>query len=140
MENSSVSSWEDVTKRSLATSAAACAAAMIKFVDDIIPLCRGEVDPVELLMGDGTLLEMYDYMDLVDRSPLFQALGHHNPSQRILEIGAGTGGTTARILPERRTRRTLSRISRRPSSRRRKHVFKVARIWSSKHWISPRIL
>ncbi|KAM7196903.1 hypothetical protein V8F20_006870 [Naviculisporaceae sp. PSN 640] len=90
--------WKDITKQSMSASIAPCAAAMIKVVDNIVPLFKGEVDPVELLMTDDSLLKMYDYLNLVDRSSLWKALGHHHPSQRILEIGAGTGGTTANIL------------------------------------------
>ena len=33
-----------------------------------------------------------------DYSPLLQALGHCKPTMRILEIGAGTGGTTTNLL------------------------------------------
>ena len=63
---------------------------MVRVVDNIVSLCRGEVDPVELLMSDDTLLEMYNYLNMVNRAPLFSLLGHHHPTQRILAIGAGT--------------------------------------------------
>ncbi|OJJ95935.1 hypothetical protein ASPACDRAFT_47290 [Aspergillus aculeatus ATCC 16872] len=91
---------EEIAGQAAATSAAPCADAMVKVVTNIVPMCKGQVDPLEVLMSDDTLLEMYNYLNQVDRGPLFRALGHHHPGQRILEIGAGTGGTTAQILPE----------------------------------------
>jgi SAM-dependent methyltransferase len=93
---------KDVAQQASTTSIGACAAAMVRVVDNIVPLCKGEVDPVELLLSDDTLLEMYNYLNMVDRAPLFKTLGHHHPGQRILEIGAGTGGTTAKIIGETR--------------------------------------
>lgn len=89
---------KDIAQQASKTSIGACATAMGRVVDNIVSLCKGEVDPVELLLSDDTLLEMYDYLNMVNRTPLFRTLGHHHPSQRILEIGAGTGGTTAKIL------------------------------------------
>ncbi|PYH79566.1 KR domain-containing protein [Aspergillus uvarum CBS 121591] len=90
----------ETASEAAATSAAPCAEAMVKVVTNIVSMCKGQVDPLELLMSDDTLLEMYNYLNQVDRGPLFRTLGHHHPGQRILEIGAGTGGTTAQILPE----------------------------------------
>ncbi|KAL6149589.1 hypothetical protein ACJQWK_02678 [Exserohilum turcicum] len=89
---------KELAQQASATSVGACAAAMVRVVDNIVPLCKGEVDAVELLLGDDTLTDMYDYLNTVDRTRLFRALGHQHPRQRILEIGAGTGGTTAKLL------------------------------------------
>ncbi|EUC29676.1 hypothetical protein COCCADRAFT_39966 [Bipolaris zeicola 26-R-13] len=89
---------KEIAQQASKTSIGAYATAMGRVVDNIVSLCKGEVDPVELLLSDDTLLEMYDYLNMVNRTPLFRTLGHHHPSQRILEIGAGTGGTTAKIL------------------------------------------
>ena len=45
------------------------------------------------------LAQFYDWFnDLSDIHDLFQVMGHSRPYLRILEIGAGTGGTTARAL------------------------------------------
>ncbi|RWQ92174.1 KR domain-containing protein [Paecilomyces variotii] len=82
---SSEQSMESLVEKILATSAAPCARAMIKVLDNIVPICKGEIDALEVLMGDDTLYELYNYLN--------------EPQQRILEIGAGTGGTTAKILP-----------------------------------------
>jgi len=60
---------------------------------------RKETTSVELLVHDGLLTALYEkglfmtsaYPQLFN---IFQSLGHANPSQRILELGAGTGGAT----------------------------------------------
>ncbi|RAL13732.1 type I polyketide synthase [Aspergillus homomorphus CBS 101889] len=98
--DSAVGTLEEIASQAAATSAVACAQAMVKVVNNFVAISKGEVDALELLMSDNTLLEMYNYLNKVDRGPLFRALGHHHPGQRILEIGAGTGGTTAHILSE----------------------------------------
>jgi acyl transferase domain-containing protein/SAM-dependent methyltransferase len=93
-------SIESLFDQILATSAAPCARAMMKVLDNIVPICKGEIDALGVLMGDGTLHNFYNYLNEVDRAPLFGSLGHYQPQQRILEIGAGTGGTTAKILSQ----------------------------------------
>ncbi|RCI09633.1 hypothetical protein L249_4165, partial [Ophiocordyceps polyrhachis-furcata BCC 54312] len=81
-----------------ATPAAAPAAAMTKVLENMVPLCRGEVEPLQVLMSDGILHELYDYLNQSDCVALLRALGHAQPGQRLLEIGAGTGGTTAQAV------------------------------------------
>lgn len=69
---------------------------------------EGAVDPLSLVLQEGRLWRVYD------ESPIFQRSGKHvaqimgllslqNPSMRILEVGAGTGGCTARVLEESRS-------------------------------------
>ncbi|KAK2012837.1 KR domain-containing protein [Colletotrichum eremochloae] len=67
-------------------------------LDNIVPLFRGEVEPLEVLMPNGVLTEVYNALNITDREPLFRALGHSKPNLRVLEIGAGTGGTTNKVL------------------------------------------
>ncbi|EFQ32027.1 KR domain-containing protein [Colletotrichum graminicola M1.001] len=67
-------------------------------LDNLVPLFRGEVEPLEVLMPNGVLTEVYNSLNITDREPLFRALGHSKPNLRVLEIGAGTGGTTNKIL------------------------------------------
>ncbi|KAI5460132.1 putative polyketide synthase [Mariannaea sp. PMI_226] len=63
-------------------------------------IIEGQVDFLDLLLQDGLLQQIYDWMnDLQDLSGLFSLLGNARPQLRILEIGAGTGGMTAKILP-----------------------------------------
>ncbi|KAK5987064.1 Highly reducing polyketide synthase VdtX [Cladobotryum mycophilum] len=96
------STIESVLTKVSATPVASCATAVVKVLENIVPICRGEIEPLQVLMEDDTLLRLYNYMGLSDRAQLFRSIGHGNPRQRILEIGAGTGGTTARLIQDTR--------------------------------------
>ncbi|TDZ54076.1 Highly reducing polyketide synthase FUM1 [Colletotrichum trifolii] len=63
-------------------------------------LFTSQLSPLELFLQDNALHELYDWMNtLFSYKDLFQLLSHkHGRHFRILEIGAGTGGLTARIL------------------------------------------
>ncbi|TEA20888.1 Highly reducing polyketide synthase gloL [Colletotrichum sidae] len=63
-------------------------------------LFTSQLSPLELFLQDNALHELYDWMNtLFSYKDLFQLLSHkHGRHIRILEIGAGTGGLTARIL------------------------------------------
>ncbi|KAK1979840.1 KR domain-containing protein [Colletotrichum cereale] len=67
-------------------------------LDNLVPFFRGEVEPLEVLMPNGVLTEVYNSLNITNREPLFRALGHSKPKLRVLEIGAGTGGTTNKVL------------------------------------------
>ncbi|MEM7061638.1 MAG: SDR family NAD(P)-dependent oxidoreductase [Cyanobacteria bacterium P01_B01_bin.77] len=71
---------------------------------------QGETDPLALLFPQGDLTalsQLYrssvgaSVMNQLLQAALIQAIAHapHQRSLRILEIGAGTGGTTAKLLP-----------------------------------------
>jgi len=76
--------------------------------ENLAALLRGEVDPLTLLFPDGNLR---DLTQLYERSPgarvmnalmqraVVAAIATAQRPIRILEIGAGTGGTTAHMLP-----------------------------------------
>jgi SAM-dependent methyltransferase len=54
---------------------------------------------VEISKANGNTLQIYAFFDLEwDYSRLLQTLGHCKPTLRVLEIGAGTGGTTTNML------------------------------------------
>ncbi|KAH0434137.1 KR domain-containing protein [Colletotrichum camelliae] len=72
--------------------------AMQKVFDHIVPIFRGETEPLEILMPDNVLTNVYNSLNITNREPLFQALGHSKPNLRVLEISAGTGGTTNKVL------------------------------------------
>ncbi|GKT96842.1 polyketide synthase [Colletotrichum tofieldiae] len=60
---------------------------------------NGEVSPIEVLIADGGLGNIYRFIQsLCDSTPLFECLSHADPKMKVLEIGAGTGGTTAEVL------------------------------------------
>lgn len=62
-------------------------------------IMEGKVSPLELLMEDRGLEKFYNVASSwSDWSLLLPLLGHSNPSLKVLEIGAGTGGSTAVAL------------------------------------------
>ncbi|KAK1144041.1 Type I Iterative Polyketide synthase (PKS) [Aspergillus melleus] len=70
---------------------------------NLLPILRGEQDPIQFLWKDDMMSNFYRESN--DRDGCFDTLGFYlrtqaqqNPALRILEIGAGTGGTTAHIL------------------------------------------
>ncbi|OHW98789.1 polyketide synthase [Colletotrichum incanum] len=67
-------------------------------LDNIVPLFKGEIEPLEVLMPNNVLTNVYNSLNITDRELLFQAFGHSKPNLRVLEIGAGTGGTTKKVL------------------------------------------
>lgn len=72
--------------------------AMLAVYSGADTILSGELDPLTLLLQNDNLALLYEEMYNVDQSALLHALGHNNPCMRVLEIGAGTGGTTRHIL------------------------------------------
>ena len=70
---------------------------MRRVYDRFSDLITGRVEAIELLMADDLLADMYSSISF-DVSPLVHSLCVTKPGLRILEVGAGTGGTTAAIL------------------------------------------
>ena len=63
----------------------------------------GHVDPLELLFESGLMRDLYREINsnrtcFPEFERYLDLLAHKNPNMRILEIGSGTGGTTAKIL------------------------------------------
>ncbi|KAH6658527.1 KR domain-containing protein [Truncatella angustata] len=89
----------DQLRNALAPTSLKCLAdGITKVLDNIIPLFKGQVDPIAVMSEDNTLGKIYNYFDLCDRHELFQTIAHAKPNLRILEVGAGTGGTTGSLL------------------------------------------
>lgn len=59
----------------------------------------GELDTVDVLLRDNLLTRVYDSISY-DYSDFVRMLSRTKPNLRILEVGAGTGGTTDLILRE----------------------------------------
>ena len=60
---------------------------------------EGRTNYLDLLLQDGVLAGIYDWFNSVwEFKDYMQLLGHLKPQLRILEIGAGTGGLTYKIL------------------------------------------
>jgi SAM-dependent methyltransferase len=62
-------------------------------------LMKGEVDMLELLTQDDVLTDFYAAISY-DCGRYVAAVAHKEPLLRILEVGAGTGGTSALVLEE----------------------------------------
>lgn len=69
----------------------------------LVPILRGEIEPLEIMLADGLLTRHYE-ADVVNER-LSKVLGdvvlnfsNLEPNLRILEIGAGTAGTTLPVL------------------------------------------
>lgn len=64
----------------------------------VVDVFQGKAEPLDLLMEDNNLHKIYNFLCFWDYSDFLQLLGHNKPTLRVLEIGAGTGGTTGTIL------------------------------------------
>ncbi|GAB7347261.1 hypothetical protein MBLNU459_g3352t2 [Dothideomycetes sp. NU459] len=89
---------ESLARQMSDTPVAGCATALKKVVTNISGLFSGKTEALEFLLADDTLMQLYVATDASDRSQFIQHLAHTKPNLRVLEIGAGTGGTTASML------------------------------------------
>ena len=73
-------------------------ALILRVLEQCEPIFAGKIDPIEVLLQDDGLKNLYDYQRVWDCRDFFELLGHAQPTLKILEIGAGTGATTASVL------------------------------------------
>lgn len=70
--------------------------------ESLMPILRGEIDPLELLFNGPLVRDFYSSAAFVANYNKIAAyvdlLAHKNPDLKVLEIGAGTGGATAYII------------------------------------------
>jgi acyl transferase domain-containing protein/NADPH:quinone reductase-like Zn-dependent oxidoreductase/SAM-dependent methyltransferase len=69
----------------------------------LVSVLQGHVDPLQVLFS-GDLVKEY-YVEINSRlsdvfARLFELITHKNPNLKALEVGAGTGGTTAHIMKQ----------------------------------------
>ena len=74
----------------------------VEVARNLLQILRGEIDPLSILFN-GDLAKNY-YLEINARlssqfARLLDLLCHKNPGLKVLEVGAGTGGTTAHIMP-----------------------------------------
>lgn len=80
------------------TPAAVAAKAMQNILTNIVEINNDEIEPLEILLEDDILTELYSFMNACDRSTFVRLLAHKKPTLRVLEIGAGTSGATESVL------------------------------------------
>lgn len=90
---------KDLLDASVGTVAYAVAIALYRIFDNCVKFFTGDADPLQVLLADNILMRMYDFANNTDHLQLLTLLSHKKPTLKVLEIGAGTGGTTATVLP-----------------------------------------
>lgn len=75
----------------------AVADGIMRICDNAEVIFTGEADTLDILMQDDILTEIYNVVSF-GHSEFVRMLSHAKPNIRILEVGAGTGGTTELIL------------------------------------------
>ncbi|KIX01227.1 uncharacterized protein Z518_08952 [Rhinocladiella mackenziei CBS 650.93] len=66
-----------------------------RLLDNCVGIFDGTTEVLEVYLKDDTLTKLYALTGArIDASEFFVSAGHSNPTLRVLEIGAGTGGTT----------------------------------------------
>ncbi|KAK1141874.1 Mycolipanoate synthase [Aspergillus melleus] len=85
----------------IASGGWAPATAIKRAFEEVVNVFEGRTDYLDLLLQGGVLTGIYSwYNDIWDFTDFMQLLGHAKPQLRILEIGAGTGGLTAKFLEQ----------------------------------------
>lgn len=90
MIESQISSLSHGSKKSFAIG-------LGRILNNAEAIFSGKVETLDLLMQDNILASIYDTITF-DYSRFVRLLSHTRPNIRILEVGAGTGGTTQTIL------------------------------------------
>lgn len=75
----------------------AVADGIMRICDNMEAIFTGKADTLDILMRDDVLTEIYNVVSF-GHSEFVRMLSHAKPNLRILEVGAGTGGTTELIL------------------------------------------
>ncbi|KAL2869449.1 reducing polyketide synthase sphB [Aspergillus lucknowensis] len=90
---------DSIHQKALGTDARYVATAITRVYRHSAGLFQNQIDPLSLLMKDELLTAIYGFAQLCDFADFFRVFAHNRPCMRVLEIGAGTGGVTATILP-----------------------------------------
>lgn len=107
------------------TSAAAAARLVVQCHAHARALFNGDASPLDLFFQDNSLHYLYDWMNsLWSYRCLLQLLSHQRGRNlKILEIGAGTGGLTARVLRDLREEKEAEETDRKTSTTDEKVMF-----------------
>lgn len=89
----------EVAKKAMIGELSPVATLVKRVFDNSDSLFQGSVQPLDILLAGDGLPKIYDALQTFsDYSAFFSTLGHAMPDIKILEIGAGTGGMTSRVL------------------------------------------
>lgn len=83
----------------LQTDAWPISTAVYRIFHAIEGIAAGTTEALQVLLEDDLLARVYDFGRLSNFDEFFTLVAHQKPDLRILEVGAGTGGTTAEVLP-----------------------------------------
>jgi acyl transferase domain-containing protein/NADPH:quinone reductase-like Zn-dependent oxidoreductase/SAM-dependent methyltransferase len=90
---------ESTLQENIATSMASTTQGIVRCYKHMQSIFKSDIDPLELMQRDDLLASFYDCLqDRHEYKPFLQLLGHLHPQMKVLEIGAGTGGLTAKVL------------------------------------------
>ena len=72
---------------------------MVRAMENAESIFKGDIDSIEVLIEYSGLENINIFMQsLCEYDSYFELMGHSNPCLKVLEIGAGTGGTTEGVL------------------------------------------
>ena len=74
------------------------AKAILKICSNVDSILSGKRDAYDVLATDGIFEKFLEFISEYDGSKYFRDLGHFKPNLRILELGAGSGAATTKIL------------------------------------------
>ena len=88
---------KDRFSRLLRTPKGPVATGVMRVCDNVEAIFTGKTDTLDVLMRDNVLTEIYNATSF-GQGDFVRMLSNTKPNLRILEVGAGTGGTTELIL------------------------------------------
>jgi NADPH:quinone reductase-like Zn-dependent oxidoreductase/SAM-dependent methyltransferase len=76
---------------------------LVRVSENLLPILKGEIDPLAVLTREDLLDRFYSSTESMVRchtqlAEYVRLLGFENPHMKVLEIGAGTAGTTVSVL------------------------------------------
>ncbi|PYI11208.1 putative polyketide synthase [Aspergillus sclerotiicarbonarius CBS 121057] len=89
----------DMLEEAKGTTLWAVGEAIRRAHDHVVDVFEGRVGYVDLLFHGDLMSQFYAACGMSDVDDLFHLLGHTKPQLRVLEVGAGTGRLTSKLLP-----------------------------------------
>ncbi|KAM0255274.1 hypothetical protein ACHAQJ_005929 [Trichoderma viride] len=103
---------QSIAKGLESTPISYAAKSIANICSNIDTILSGKRDAYDVLAADGTLQNLLGFMSMYDGSKFFRSLGHFKPNLRVLELGAGSGAATTRILQHLRHNKGQNLFSR----------------------------